>query len=219
MTIAAVNDSFTYKSPRGDTERPADLVAALLLGANGTGVASSSNPVPVISHGKAFSAAGATLTRPANTTAYAAGDSISDNSTAGSVTALSITVADVADQPVAINEIVLATTDTGLAAGVPVEVELFNSDPTASSGVGAGDNAAYSQKQAGWVGRFQGTFNAFSDGGRAVCVPADGQGVLLTKPVSGGTTIWYQIKTLGGFTPSSNSTTIIPTVKGWQGRA
>lgn len=35
MTITAVNDSFTYKSPRGDTERPADLVGAVAVDATG----------------------------------------------------------------------------------------------------------------------------------------------------------------------------------------
>lgn len=38
MTVTASNDSFTYKSPRGDTERPADLVG--VLGADGGAIVS-----------------------------------------------------------------------------------------------------------------------------------------------------------------------------------
>lgn len=48
MTITLVNDSFTYKSPRGDTERPADLVKAVLAGADGSAVATRANPIPVL---------------------------------------------------------------------------------------------------------------------------------------------------------------------------
>src|SRR6185503_10818913 len=91
---------------------------------------------------KAFVAAFTTLTRPANTTAYTALDSISDNATAGSVTALSATVSDTNDDPIFVNEILVSSTDTGLA-GKRIRAYLFNSDPTSSTGVGGGDNAAY----------------------------------------------------------------------------
>ena len=219
MTITAVNDSFTYKSPRGDIERPADLVAALLMGADGTGKASTTNPVPMSSVPRLIDALGDTLTRPANTTAYSAGDSISDNATAGSVTALTVTVSDLNDAPVAITEIEVDTNDTGLAAGVPIEVEVFNSNPTSNSGVGAGDNAAYSNKKAGFRARFQGTFVAFSDGGKAICTPADGQPFAVIPPGSGAKTLWYQFKALGAATPSANSTTLTPRFKGFQGRS
>lgn len=162
-------------------------------------------------------ATGTTLTRPANTTAYAANDSISDNGTAGSVTAQPLTLSDTNDEPVFLEEILLDTTDTGLAAGVQIAVHVFNSDPTASSGVVGGDNAAWSNKKAGYVGRLSGTFRAFSDGGKARCVPDEGL-YLPLAPGSGAKTIWLQYQALGGFTPSANSTTIIPTAKAIQAR-
>lgn len=170
------------------------------------------------SESRYFSAAFTTLTRPANVTAYAANQSISDNATAGSVTALSATVSDQNDDPVCITDILLDTTDTGLAAGVQVRAFLFNSDPTASTGVGAGNGAAYSNKRAGFIGSCSGTFRAFSDGGKARLVPDEGS-YIITKPVSGGATIYIQYQTLGAFTPSANSTTIIGTARGFQGRA
>lgn len=170
-----------------------------------------------------FAVVGTTLTRPANTTAYSAGDAISDNATAGSVTAQPVTVSDVNDAPLTLTDIILDTTDTGLAAGINVDVFVYNSDPTASTGVGGGDNAAFSNKRAGFVGRFRGTFVAFSDGGKAICRPVDGDNALMpvlnTKPGSGAKTLWLQYKANAGFTPSGNSTTIIPTVRGFQGRA
>lgn len=170
-----------------------------------------------------FAVVGTTLTRPANTTTYTAGDAISDNATAGSVTVQPVTVSDVNDAPITLADIILDTNDTGLAAAINVDVFVYNSDPTASSGVGGGDNSAFSNKKAGFVGRFRGTFLAFSDGGKAICRPVDGDNTLMqvlnVKPGSGAKTLWLQYKAVTGFTPSANSTTIIPTVRGFQGRA
>jgi hypothetical protein len=175
---------------------------------------------------RAFSAAFSTLTRPANTTAYSAADAISDNATAGSVTALSASVSDVNDDPIFISEILVATTDTGLA-GKKVRAYLFNADPTASTGVGAGDNAAYSQKKAGYIGSFMGWMETgFSDGAVGRLVPTFNEtnnssagGFIVTKPTSGAKTLYIQYQAVEAFTPSGSSTTIIGTAKGWQARA
>lgn len=166
-----------------------------------------------------FVVAGTTLTRPANTTAYSIGDSISDNATAGSVTAKSTNnLSDTNDHPIDIAEILLTSTDTAPgAAGTQIRCHLFNSDPTASSGVVGGDNAAWSNKQAGWVGSFSGTMRAFSDGSRGVLVPDEGT-LRMISPVSGAKNLYYQLQTLGAFTPSANSTTFTPTFKGFQAR-
>lgn len=158
------------------------------------------------------------LNRPANVTAYSANDSISDNATAASVSALSASVTDNVGDPVCLTEVLLDTNDTGLAAGVQVRAFLFDADPTANSGVGAGDNAAYLQKRNGFIGSMSGTFRAFSDGGKARLVPDEG-GYIIANPVSGGTSIYIQYQTLGAFTPSANSTTIAARLKGFQGRA
>jgi hypothetical protein len=174
----------------------------------------------------AFSAAFSTLTRPANTTAYAAADSISDNGTAGSVTALSATISDVNDDPIFISEILVHSTDTGLA-GKKLRAYLFNSDPTANSGVSGGDNAAYSQKKAGYIGAFMGYMETgFSDGTVGRLVPSYNEtnysqagGFVVTKPTSGARTLYIQYQAVEAFTPSANSTTIIGTARGWQGRA
>lgn len=174
----------------------------------------------------ALAVAFTTLTRPANTTAYSAGDSISDNATAGSVTALSATVSDVNDDPIFIADILINSTDTGLA-GKKLRANIFNADPTASTGVGGGDNAAYSQKRNGYVGTFVGTLESgFSDGTVGRLVPSfrdtsytPAGGFVVTKPTSGARTLYIQFVAEEAFTPSANSTTIIATVRGWQGRA
>lgn len=167
---------------------------------------------------KIFSATFPQLTRPANATPYSVNDSISDNGTAGSVTAIPVGVADTFDQPICIEEVLVDTNDTGLAAGCSIRVHLFRSDPTANSGVGGGDNAAWSNKKAGWVGSLTGVFTAFSDGGRARCVP-DAGSYILCHPSDGGSKLWVQFQALTAFTPSANSTTLLATVRGFQGRA
>lgn len=202
----------------------------------GQGAMAASLPVVVASNQsgletRAISAAFTTLTRAANTTAYTALDSISDNATAGSVTALTGTFSDVNDDPIFISEILINSTDTGLA-GKRVRAYLYNSDPTASSGVVAGDNVAFSNKKAGYIGSFSGVLETgFSDGtvGRLVPSYADGAaasapnaaagGFIVTKPTSGAKTLFIQYQAVDGFTPSANSTTIIGTARGWQGRA
>jgi hypothetical protein len=164
-----------------------------------------------------FSVAGTVLTRPANATPYTANDSVSNNATAGSVTALSFTVSDVNDGPVTLEEMMLTTADTGVASK-SFRAWIYNSDPTASSGVQAGDNAAFSNKRAGFVGTMSGTWRAMQDGSVVRMVPDEGSRII-ANPSTGGKTFWYQLQTLSDFTPSANSTTFTPSLRGFQGRA
>jgi hypothetical protein len=162
-----------------------------------------------------FDVDGATLTRAANATPYGANDSISDNATAGSVSALSTgDLADRTDAPLWLAEILLDTTDTGPGtASATIRCHIFDSDPTANSGVVGGDNAAWSNKKAGWVGSFSGTMRLFSGGSRGVLVPDEGN-VRFLSPVSDAKSLYYQLQTLTAFTPSANSTTFTPRFKG-----
>ncbi|WP_192246066.1 hypothetical protein [Mesorhizobium silamurunense] len=162
-------------------------------------------------------AAAAAYTRPANTSGYTANDAVSNNATIGSVTAISLSLSDVNDDTVTLERIRIMSTDTGVA-GKAFRVWLFNSDPTANSGVQGGDNAAWSQKQAGFIGSMSGTFRAFQDGSGAVCVPDEGSRII-TTPVSGAKTIYALLQTLNDFSPSANSTTFTLTAEGFQGAA
>lgn len=165
-----------------------------------------------------INAAFTTLTRPANTTPYTANDSISNNATAGSVTTLVATVSDVNDAPIGLTGIRVHTTDTGLG-GKSLRAYVFNSDPTASSGVVAGDNVAFNNKKAGLVGTFTGTLSAMNDGAVGTLIPESGEAFIACPVGSGVKTVWIEFQTLSDFTPSANSTTIIATAIGFQGRA
>lgn len=159
------------------------------------------------------------MTRPANVTAYTAGNAVSNNQTAASVTPIAWTISDLNDAPVMLTRCEMLSTDTGPAtAGATFELWLFNSDPTANSGVGGGNGAVFSQKQAGFIGRMSGTFMAASDGSIAILTPVEGN-FIATKPASGTRIIYGLLKTLTAFTPSANSTTFTGTMEGIQGRA
>ena len=173
-----------------------------------------------------FSATFTTLTRPANTTAYATSDSISNNATAGSVTALSATIAYVNDDPLLLSEILISSTDTGLA-GKKIRAYLFNADPVVTGTVGGGDNATYSQTKIGYIGSMYGTLETgFSDGTVGRLVPSFNDtnntpagAFIITKPTSGAKTLYIQYQAMEAFTPSANSTTIIGTIRGIQARS
>jgi hypothetical protein len=198
----------------------AQAVVAHTVDANGNAVPiNSANPSPAEYFPKPVIATAAAMIRPANTAAYSAGDAVSNNATAASVTPIGFAAADVNNAPVLLTHVELLSIDTGPAtAGATLEVWLFNADPTANSGIGGGDNAAFSQKQAGFIGRMQGTFIAASDGSMAICTPVEGS-FIPTTPSPGGTTIYALLKTLTAFTPSAGSTTFTATLKGVQGRA
>lgn len=164
-----------------------------------------------------FAVAASAMTRPANQTGYTADDAVSNNATAGSVTAISFTLSDTNDDPVALKRMRLASTDTGVAAK-NFRAWLYQSDPTASSGIVGGDNAAFSTKQGAFIGSMVGQFRAFSDGSVAVLTP-DENDEIITRPTSGAKTIFALLQTLDAFTPSANSTTFTATLEGRQGRA
>jgi len=169
---------------------------------------------------KGLSATFATLTRPANTTPYSQLDSISDNATAGSVTALvSGNFSDTNDAPVWLTHVEIKSTDTGLN-GKTIRAYVFNSNPTSSSGVGAGDNATYSNKQAGLVAVFIGQMaSGISDGAAGNLTPESGVPGVMALPASGARTFWVQYQTVDGFTPSANSTQLIGKICGLQLKA
>lgn len=204
--------------------RTPDVAQAMVphsLDGNGNAVPQSlAGPAPVLYLPKLLAVTAAAMTRPADTTAYAAGDAVSNSGTASSVVPISFpNLSDLADAPLGLKECKVATNDTGPGdAGATFEAWFFNSDPSLSSGIQAGDNAAFSQKIAGWLGRMQGTFIRGNDGSIAMLAPVDGAYVSV-KPAPGGITLWAVVRTLTAFTPSAASTVLTFTLRGFQGRA
>jgi len=164
-----------------------------------------------------FAAAAATLTRPANTTPYSVNDAVSNNATAASVTPFTFAVSNADDDPVSLERVRILSTDTGLI-GQTLRMFFYQSDPSAASGVVGGDNAAFSTKLGTFIGTMSGVMRAFNDGAGGVLVPDEGARIV-TPPTAGAQTVFALLQTLTAWTPSANSTTVTPTVEGFQGRA
>lgn len=79
----------------------------------------------------------ASFARPANTTAYASGDSVSDNTSAGSATNFEFTGAALGNGESFRLDYVSLTSDNAVT-GVPFELWLYSANPTALA-----DNAAF----------------------------------------------------------------------------
>lgn len=130
-------------------------------------------PVPTI-------VAGATTTRPANTTAYVAGQLLANSTTAGSVTYPTIAAARANDVAGTILRLRLKKSGTTLTNGI-FRVHLYNVLPSVTNG----DGATWLSTTAGYVGGFDVTMTqAFSDSAMGIGIPTAGYGVAFA-PVSG----------------------------------
>jgi hypothetical protein len=163
-------------------------------------------------------AASADITRPARSNAYSASAAVSNSNTAASVTAQYFSCSELIDDTIALTRLRVSTNDTGVK-GKTFKAYFFSVDPTANSGIGAGDNSTFSVKRNGALGSMTGTFSSdYSDGAVAVFTPDEGSAII-TKPVSGNTNVFYLLKTLDIFTPSGNSTVFSGILEGYQHRA
>jgi hypothetical protein len=179
---------------------------------SGTGTVSTLDTLAAVQFGSLTQ-----LVRPNNTTAYVALDSISNTSVIGSVTALVATISDTIDDPVSVEAVLVKSSDTGIG-GTSLRAYLFNANPTGTTGVQAGDNSPWSNKQAGLVGTLAGKLLLCNDGAVGRLVPEYGQ-TIKTTPTSGAQTLYIQYQTIDGFTPSAGNSTVDGTIIATQGRA
>jgi hypothetical protein len=163
-----------------------------------------------------FAAASPSFTRPNDTTAYAVGDLVANNTAAASVVALQPVPAVANDQPISIVRATLVTSGTAPGtASASFRAWLYNQNP--AGGIANGDNGAFSVNKAGFIGTMQGVFRLHRDGSTAILVPDEGP-YMIAPPVAGGRTIYVLLQTLTVFTPAALSTFAI-TLEGVQGNA
>ena len=144
-----------------------------------------------------------TITRPADTTAYASGDLVANSTTAGSVTPFSWSNAvKFPGGPIRIERVRLVKSGTSITSAL-FRVHLYNQTPASITN---GDNGAWLTSIAGYIGAFDITVDrAFTNG-------ADGAGLTLTstpmtaKVASGSTTLYALIEARGAYTPASAET-------------
>lgn len=207
ISITAGSGTVLKTTDNGGVHTPHHNIDVIAAGSNFIGAVKT----------RFFAVPAATMTRPANTTAYAANDAVSNSATAGAVTPFSFTVSNANDDPVSLERVRILSTDTGLI-GQTLRMFFYQGDPSASSGIVGGDNAAFSTKQGTFIGAMSGTLRAFSDGAGGVLTPDEGARVI-TNPTTSGATVFGLLQTLTAWTPSANSTTVTPIVEGFQGRA
>ena len=141
--------------------------------------------------------ASATVTRPANTTAYASGDLVANSATAGSVTPLSWTASREAGVPFRIQRVRMKMSDAVLT-NASFRLHLYGSAPTVTNG----DNGAWVSIDADYLGSIDITVDkAFSVGSAGVAVPTSG--VPLGVVLASGTTLYGLLEARAVYTPTS----------------
>jgi len=149
---------------------------------------------------------GGTLTRPADTTAYASGDLVANSTTAGSVTPISITVARANDKAFTIlkGQLQKSTTST---TNAQFRMHFWNVSPTVTNG----DNGALLATKSGYIGSIDidMSLNAvFSDGALGNGAPNTGS-AMISSPASGTQVIYCLIEARNAYTPG-NAETFVP---------
>lgn len=146
--------------------------------------------VPVIS-----ASASASVTRPADTVAYASGDLLANSTTAGSVVPLSFQVNRGPGLHVRVRRVRINKTGTSVT-NAAYRVHLFKGSPTPANG----DNGAFSTDNAAtYVGQVDVTVaQAFTDGAWGAATTE-----INFAPAANGSTIYGMIEVRGAYTPIS----------------
>jgi hypothetical protein len=141
-----------------------------------------------------------TLTRPADTTAYAANDLIASSTTAGSIVVPSFAIANAAGGAI-IPRMRLSTTAT-TGWGTTLTVTLWSAAPTYTNG----DNGAYAVATgaAGRLAAFSCTLTQYGDGAAGSCVITSGNALVLK--LASGTAVYWDLQATAAATPISGQT-------------
>jgi hypothetical protein len=152
-----------------------------------------------IVNGHRFRSNSATFTRPADATAYTAGDLVANSVTAASVVPLTWLVAP---RPQVYTRIRLHKS-TGSVTNAAFRIHLYGASPVVATN---GDNAAYATdvaNSADWLGSFDGTFLAgHSDGAAINCLPTGNfprSDYITAMPA----TAYGLVEALGAYTPGN----------------
>lgn len=141
-----------------------------------------------------------TLTRPADTTAYASGDLVASSTTAGSIVVPSFAITNSAGG--AIIPRVRLTTNKTSGWGIAVTVNLWSTAPTYTNG----DNGAYAVATgaAGWLCSFAITLMQYADGATGFGSPSVGNACI--AKLASGTAIYWDLQVGAAATPASGQT-------------
>lgn len=144
-----------------------------------------------------ISTATASFTRPNDTTAYASGDLVANNTTAGSVAPLALTLDNPARVGTIISRALLSKSGT-TATNANFRIHFYDASPTVANG----DNAAWSSnKAANYLGYIDQTaMLAFTDGCAGFAGAAAGS-EMRVRLSAGGSTIYALLEAKAAYTP------------------
>ena len=201
---SAVDASATNPFPVTTTQLPTTLGQKTAANSTSVILASDQGNVPVISNNSEIRIS-ANFTRPADTTAYAAGDLVANNTTAGSVVPLSFAnVVRTAGDCVRIERVRIEKSGTSLT-NASFRLHLFEASPTPT----VGDNGVFNNAGAlatnnilNYAGSFPVVMTVSgSDGAMGIGIPTTGTGVTIS-PTS-GTTVYGFLEVTAAYTPAS----------------
>lgn len=204
---SAVDASATNPLPVTTTQLPTVLGQTTMAASTSVTIASNQSNVPVVSNNSEVRIQ-ASFTRPADTTAYAAGDLVANSTTAGSVVPLSFTNAvRTAGDCLRIERVRIEKTGTSLT-NATFRLHLFEASPTPT----VGDNGVYNSSGTlatnntlNMAGTFPVTMIwAGSDGAMGIGVPTTGSGA--TASPTSGTTLFGLLEVTSAYTPVSGET-------------
>lgn len=185
----------------GRNEQMQAIYCALLdvAGAGGSAIPAGENHIGQV--GGEAATPSSSFTRPANTTAYASGDLVANNTAAGSVTPLSWTAARVAAGSFMVRRARLTTSSTS-TTNASFRLHLYSASPTVTNG----DNGVWLSNEADdYLGSMDITVDkAFSDGASGQGSPGIGSDI--NVKLASGQTIYGLLEARAAYTPTSAGT-------------
>jgi hypothetical protein len=140
----------------------------------------------------------ASFSRPADTTAYAAGDLVANSVTAGSVAPMTFAAARLADKGFMIRRARIKKSTAGLTAAA-FRLHLYRQSPV----VGNGDNGAWLSDEKTYLGSIDVTMDrAFSDGAAGIGAPNNGSDIS-GLPNTGTVNIFGLLEARAAYTPGN----------------
>lgn len=154
---------------------------------------------------RTFAVESASFTRPANTTAYASGDLVANDTTAGSVVPLTLPVARAKNIRGSIKRVRVKKSGTS-TTNAAFRVHFFNVLPVVANG----DNGVFAPvalRSYGYMGYADVTVGVAggTSGAAGVGAPAVGADIVF-EPVAGTRNIYALVEARGAYTPESGET-------------
>lgn len=143
----------------------------------------------------------ASFTRPANVTAYAAGNLVANSTTAASVVAMKFPV-DACQGRGKVRRAEITKSNTSLT-NAQFQLHLYSIAPT---GIANGDGGAWSTNKAGWVGSLSlgaAMKNAFVDGAGDTMTPDAGVEINFSDIAGPGAVLYGLLVAKAAYTPAS----------------